>query len=172
MIPARHRSLHVVTGNLFTSAIGAHHADMKTASLGRLRNDGRFAAAAARARARFSPPFATYMAMEALATTAIGSFPARISSAGDVDYGRQRRDSRDHNARHTNRRLGPRACRSDQYRRSAVSPCRRRSRIRSQCRLNGVFQATPTWKLFGDVHYRAFDQARVDGNTTEFECEG
>ena len=36
--------------------------------------------------------------------------------------------------------------------------------------INGVFQATPTWKLFGDVHYRAFDQARVDGNTTEFEC--
>ena len=37
--------------------------------------------------------------------------------------------------------------------------------------LNGVFQPTPSWKLFGDVHYRAFDQARVDGNTTEFECE-
>ena len=37
--------------------------------------------------------------------------------------------------------------------------------------LNGNVQATPTWKLFGDMHYRAFDQARVDGNTTEFECE-
>lgn len=37
--------------------------------------------------------------------------------------------------------------------------------------LNGVFNPTPNWKLFGDLHYRAFDQARVDGNTTEFECE-
>jgi iron complex outermembrane receptor protein len=37
--------------------------------------------------------------------------------------------------------------------------------------LNGNFQVAPTWKLFGDLHYRAFDQARVDGNTTEFECE-
>ncbi|MCC3247156.1 TonB-dependent receptor [Methylocystis sp. WRRC1] len=37
--------------------------------------------------------------------------------------------------------------------------------------LNGTFQPSETWKLFGDVHYRAFDQARVDGNTTEFECE-
>ncbi|WP_424362779.1 TonB-dependent receptor domain-containing protein [Methylocystis parvus] len=37
--------------------------------------------------------------------------------------------------------------------------------------LNGVYTPTPSWKLFGDVHYRAFDQARVDGNTTEFECE-
>lgn len=37
--------------------------------------------------------------------------------------------------------------------------------------LNGSYTPTPSWKLFGDVHYRAFDQARVDGNTTEFECE-
>jgi len=37
--------------------------------------------------------------------------------------------------------------------------------------LNGQVQASETWKLLGDVHYRAFDQARVDGNTTEFECE-
>ncbi|MCX7900353.1 MAG: TonB-dependent receptor plug domain-containing protein, partial [Methylocystis sp.] len=37
--------------------------------------------------------------------------------------------------------------------------------------LNGVANPTPNWKLFGDVHYRAFDQARIDGNTTEFECE-
>ncbi|PPD45868.1 MAG: TonB-dependent receptor [Methylocystis sp.] len=37
--------------------------------------------------------------------------------------------------------------------------------------LNGTFQPAPAWKLLGDVHYRAFDQARVDGNTTEFECE-
>lgn len=37
--------------------------------------------------------------------------------------------------------------------------------------LNGNVQASPSWKLFGDVHYRAFSQARVDGNTTEFECE-
>ncbi|MEK4033790.1 TonB-dependent receptor [Methylocystis sp. IM3] len=37
--------------------------------------------------------------------------------------------------------------------------------------VNGNVQASPSWKLFGDVHYRAFDQARVDGNTTEFECE-
>jgi len=37
--------------------------------------------------------------------------------------------------------------------------------------LNGAFQPSETWKLFGDVHYRAFDQARVDGNTTDFQCE-
>jgi iron complex outermembrane receptor protein len=37
--------------------------------------------------------------------------------------------------------------------------------------INGQVQASETWKLFGDFHYRAFDQARVDGNTTEFECE-
>ncbi len=37
--------------------------------------------------------------------------------------------------------------------------------------LNGTVQASETWKLSGDVHFRAFDQARVDGNTTNFECQ-
>ncbi len=37
--------------------------------------------------------------------------------------------------------------------------------------LNGQFQVTPTTKLLGDVHYRGYNQARVDGNTTELECE-
>lgn len=36
--------------------------------------------------------------------------------------------------------------------------------------IHGSFQPSETWKLLADVHYRAFDQARVDGNTTEFEC--
>lgn len=37
--------------------------------------------------------------------------------------------------------------------------------------LNGQVQVSPTTKLLGDIHYRAYNQARVDGNTTEFECE-
>ncbi len=37
--------------------------------------------------------------------------------------------------------------------------------------LNGQFQVAPNTKLLGDVHYRGYNQARVDGNTTEFECE-
>ena len=37
--------------------------------------------------------------------------------------------------------------------------------------LNGQVQLNPTTKLLGDVHYRGYNQARVDGNTTEFECE-
>ncbi|MGJ0509652.1 MAG: TonB-dependent receptor [Methylocystis sp.] len=37
--------------------------------------------------------------------------------------------------------------------------------------INGNVQASPSWKLFGDIHYRAFDQARVDGNATDFNCQ-
>ncbi|QGM99325.1 TonB-dependent receptor domain-containing protein [Methylocystis parvus] len=37
--------------------------------------------------------------------------------------------------------------------------------------LNGQVQVNPTTKLLGDIHYRGYNQARVDGNTTEFECE-
>ncbi|WP_457796214.1 TonB-dependent receptor domain-containing protein [Methylocystis sp. S23] len=38
--------------------------------------------------------------------------------------------------------------------------------------LNGQVQLNPTTKALGDIHYRAYNQARVDGNTTELECEG
>jgi iron complex outermembrane receptor protein len=38
----------------------------------------------------------------------------------------------------------------------------------SQFDLNGSINPAPNWKLLGDVHYRAFDQAHVDGNTTNF----
>jgi len=38
--------------------------------------------------------------------------------------------------------------------------------------LNGQVDVSPTTKLLGDIHYRGYNQARVDGNTTEFECEG
>jgi len=38
--------------------------------------------------------------------------------------------------------------------------------------LNGQVQANATTTLLGDIHYRGYNQARVDGNTTEFECEG
>jgi len=38
--------------------------------------------------------------------------------------------------------------------------------------LNGVVDVSPTTRLLGDIHYRGYNQARVDGNTTEFECEG
>jgi len=42
----------------------------------------------------------------------------------------------------------------------------------SQFGLNGVFTPAENWKLLADVHYRAFDQARVDGNTTDFNSCG
>jgi iron complex outermembrane receptor protein len=38
----------------------------------------------------------------------------------------------------------------------------------AQFDVNAVFTPTATWKILTDVHYRAFDQARVDGNTTDF----
>jgi iron complex outermembrane recepter protein len=38
--------------------------------------------------------------------------------------------------------------------------------------LNGQVQLSPTTKLLGDIHYRGYNQARVDGNTTDFDCEG
>lgn len=38
--------------------------------------------------------------------------------------------------------------------------------------LNGNVQPNEHWKLAGDLHYRAFDQARIDGNTTEFNSCG
>jgi len=37
--------------------------------------------------------------------------------------------------------------------------------------INGNVQPDEHWKLVGDVHFRAFDQARRDGNATEFECQ-
>jgi iron complex outermembrane receptor protein len=43
----------------------------------------------------------------------------------------------------------------------------------SQFGLNGVFTPQESWKILADVHYRAFDQAHVDGNTTNFaSCGG
>jgi iron complex outermembrane recepter protein len=38
--------------------------------------------------------------------------------------------------------------------------------------LNGQVQVSPTTKLLGDIHYRGYNQARVDGNTTDFDCGG
>ncbi|MGJ0392045.1 MAG: TonB-dependent receptor domain-containing protein [Methylocystis sp.] len=38
--------------------------------------------------------------------------------------------------------------------------------------LNGQVQVNPTTSLLGDIHYRGYNQARVDGNTTDFECDG
>ncbi|ARN83386.1 TonB-dependent receptor [Methylocystis bryophila] len=43
----------------------------------------------------------------------------------------------------------------------------------SQFDLNGVFTPQQNWKILADAHYRAFDQAHVDGNTTDFaSCGG
>lgn len=42
----------------------------------------------------------------------------------------------------------------------------------AQYGINAVFTPSATWKLLADVHYRAFDQAHVDGNTTDFEACG
>ncbi len=43
----------------------------------------------------------------------------------------------------------------------------------SQYGVNATFTPAPNWKILTDMHYRAFDQAHVDGNTTDFaSCGG
>jgi len=42
----------------------------------------------------------------------------------------------------------------------------------SQYDLNATFTPAPNWKILTDVHYRAFDQAHVDGNTTDLNSCG
>ncbi len=42
----------------------------------------------------------------------------------------------------------------------------------SQYDLNAVFTPAPNWKILTDAHYRAFDQAHVDGNTTDLNSCG
>ena len=42
----------------------------------------------------------------------------------------------------------------------------------SQFDVNGVFTPQQNWKLLADAHYRAFDQAHADGNTTDFASCG
>ncbi|MFY9657850.1 MAG: TonB-dependent receptor, partial [Methylocystis sp.] len=43
----------------------------------------------------------------------------------------------------------------------------------SQFDLNGIFTPQQNWKILADAHYRAYDQAHVDGNTTDFaSCGG
>jgi len=42
----------------------------------------------------------------------------------------------------------------------------------SQYGVNGVFTPQQNWKILADLHYRAFDQAHVDGNTTDFASCG
>jgi len=42
----------------------------------------------------------------------------------------------------------------------------------AQYGINAIFTPGATWKILADLHYRAFDQARVDGNTTDFSSCG
>ncbi len=42
----------------------------------------------------------------------------------------------------------------------------------AQYGVNAIFTPNATWKLLADLHYRAFDQAHVDGNTTDFSSCG
>lgn len=42
----------------------------------------------------------------------------------------------------------------------------------AQYGVNAVFTPAPNWKILTDVHYRAFDQAHADGNTTDFTSCG
>jgi iron complex outermembrane recepter protein len=42
----------------------------------------------------------------------------------------------------------------------------------AQYGLNAAFTPAPNWKILADLHYRAFDQAHVDGNTTDFATAG
>ena len=42
----------------------------------------------------------------------------------------------------------------------------------SQYDFNAAFTPAPNWKILTDLHYRAFDQAHVDGNTTDLNSCG
>lgn len=174
----------VVTGNpLFgLNAIGgAVTLDMKNGFTWQgFELDGRFGSRGRRQATMQhglqSGPYATYMAMEALGDDGYRQFSgAHIKRFyGDVGY---RGDSGEIHATATLAHnkfgvSGPAPVDLTNLDESSVftTPQTIKNSL-SMFDLNGVFQATPTWKLFGDVHYRAFDQARVDGNTTEFECE-
>lgn len=174
----------LVTGNpLFgLNAIGgAVTLDMKTGFTWQgFELDGRFGSRGRRQgtmqHGMISGPFATYQAMEALGDDGYRQFSgAHIKRYyGDVGY---RGDSGEIHANVTlaNNKFGvsgPAPVDLTNLDESAVftTPQTIKNTL-SMFDLNGVFQATPTWKLFGDMHYRAFDQARVDGNTTEFQCE-
>ncbi len=174
----------LVTGNpLFgLNAIGgAVTLDMKTGFTWQgFELDGRFGSRGRRQGSMqhglISGPFATYMAMEALGDDGYRQFSgAHIKRFyGDVGY---RGESGEIHANVTlaNNKFGvsgPAPVELTNIDESAVytTPQTIKNTL-SMFDLNGVFQVTPTWKLFGDAHYRAFDQARVDGNTTDFECE-
>ncbi|MDP3554221.1 TonB-dependent receptor [Methylocystis sp.] len=174
----------LVTGNpLFgLNAIGgAVTLDMKNGFTWQgFELDGRFGSRGRRQASMqhglISGPFATYMAMEALGDDGYRQFSgAHIKRFyGDVGY---RGESGEIHANVTlaNNKFGvsgPAPVDLTNLDESAVftTPQTIKNTL-SMFDVNGVFQATPTWKLFGDIHYRAFDQARVDGNTTEFECE-
>ncbi len=174
----------VVTGNpLFgLNAIGgAVTLDMKNGFTWQgFELDGRFGSRGRRQATMqhglISGPFATYVAMEALGDDGYRQFSgAHIKRFyGDVGY---RGDSGEIHATATLAHnkfgvSGPAPVDLTNIDESAVftTPQTIKNTL-SMFGLNGVFQATPTWKLLGDMHYRAFDQARVDGNTTEFECE-
>jgi len=174
----------LVTGNpLFgLNAIGgAVTVDMKNGFTWQgFELDGRFGSRGRRQgtmqHGLISGPFATYMAMEALGDKGYRQFSgANIKRFyGDVGY---RGESGEIHANVTlaNNKFGvsgPAPVDLVNLDESSVftTPQTIKNTL-SMFDINGVFQATPTWKLFGDIHYRAFDQARVDGNTTEFECE-
>jgi iron complex outermembrane recepter protein len=42
----------------------------------------------------------------------------------------------------------------------------------SQFSVDGTFTPAPNWRILADLHYRAFDQAHQDGNTTNFASCG
>jgi iron complex outermembrane recepter protein len=42
----------------------------------------------------------------------------------------------------------------------------------SQFGVNAAFSPAPNWNILADLHYRAFSQTRVDGNTTDFSSCG
>jgi iron complex outermembrane receptor protein len=123
-----------------------------------------------------SGPYAAYLAMEALGDKGYRQFSGTniMRLYGDVGY---RGDSGEIHANVTLAKnkagaSGPAPVELAAIDESAVytTPQTLKNTL-SMFDLNGAVQATPSWKLFGDMHYRAFDQARVDGNTTEFECE-
>ena len=123
-----------------------------------------------------SGDYAAYLAMEALGDNGYRYFSGRQVKRlyGDVGY---RGDSAEIHANVTlagNKinGTGPAAVEdvaSDPW--SVYTTPQTQKNTLSMFDLNGNVQATPTWKLFGDMHYRAFDQARTDGNATDFSCE-
>ena len=121
-----------------------------------------------------SHDFASYLAMEAAGDDGYRKFSgSRIQRLyGDVGYRGDQAEVAFHAAARTKPfwRLGLGASRSRQYRSELrlYDAADDEEHARRNMDLNADFHARGEWKILTDIHYRAFDQAHVDGNTTDF----